>query len=173
MIKHGYPCYRDLHTMGIHGIEISIPRKKHLKIFFLIQIYVFVSYSFLPQSIFPGPKLGSWISMVNHGYPVNNGNPWFSMDIHVYPPVVKFGRRVSKKCWITHMLDTLGVARIKADRLRAVQKKKWLPRAIPGSVPGIGKKKNQRPVGLMLLAHESHLCPLNQKSFKSIYVRNM
>ena len=128
---------------------------------------------FWPQNIFPGPKLGSWISMVNHGYPLKHGNPWFSTDIHVYPPVVKFGRRVSKKCWITHMLDTLGVARIKADRLRAVQKKNWLPRAIPGSVPGISKKKNQRPVGLMLLAHESHLCPLNQKSFKSIYVHNL
>ena len=52
MIKHGYPCYKDLHTMGIHGIEISIPRKKHLKICFLIQIYVFVSYIFCPKVYF-------------------------------------------------------------------------------------------------------------------------
>ena len=133
----------NLHTMGIHGIEISIPRKKHLKICFLIQIYVFVSYLFLPQSIFPGPKLGSWISMVNHGYPVNHGNPWFSMDIHVYPPVVKFGRRVSKKCWITHMLDTLGVARIKADRLRAVQKKNGFPEQFPEAFPEWGRKKSK------------------------------
>ena len=137
-------------------------------------IYVFAPYIFLPQSIFPGPKLGSWISMVNHGYPVNHGIPWFSMDIHVYPPVVKFGRRVSKKCWITHMLDTLGVARIKADRLRAVQKKKKLAsQSNSRKRSRNGQEKNQRPVGLMLLAHQSHLCPLNQKFFKSIYVHNM
>ena len=158
---HGHPWHRDLYT-----------KEKAFENMFSDPNICFRVLYFLLQSIFPGPKLGSWISMVNHGYPVNNGNPWFSMDIHVYPPVVKFGRRVSKKCWITHMLDTLGVARIKADRLRAVQKK-MASQSNSRKRSRNGEEKNQRPVGLMLLAHESHLCPLNQKSFKSIYVRNM